>query len=68
MASRVGEYAKRRLADVFLVVAWVVVIFQIAQISQIQNDSTARKLISGLVMVAIGVTVTLLWRRSRRRP
>lgn len=68
MASRVGGYAKRRLADAFLVVAWVVVVFQIAQISQIENDSTTRKLMSALVMVAIGATVTLLWRRSRRRP
>lgn len=60
-----GGYAKRRLADVFLVVAWVVVVFQIAQISQIQNDSTTRKVVSALVMIGIGVVVTVLWRRSR---
>lgn len=62
-----GRYVKARLADLFLVVAWLVVLFQIIQIARIQGDTTARMIFSHAVMLVIGIAVTVLWWRARRR-
>lgn len=62
-----GRYLKARLADLFLVVAWLVVLFQIIQIARVEGETTGRMIFSHGVMVVIGIAVTVLWWRARRR-
>lgn len=63
----VGRYLKRRLGDVALVVAWLVVLFNVVQITRLEGESTARIVVSYGAMLAIGVAATVLWARSRSR-
>lgn len=62
-----GRYVRHRLADLFLAVAWLVVIFQIIQITRIRGDSSTQMWLSVAAMVAIGSAGTVLWWRARRR-
>lgn len=62
-----GRFLKRRLLDVVLVVAWLVVLFNIAQITRLEGESTTRIVLSYVAMVAVGVAATVLWVRSRRQ-
>jgi len=62
-----GRYVKARFADLFLVVAWLVVLFQVIQITRIHDQTTTRMIVSHAVMLLIGAAVTALWWRARRR-
>lgn len=62
-----GRYLRRRLADLFLMVAWLVVLFQIIQIARIRGDSSTQMWLSYAAVLAIGAAVTVLWWRARRR-
>ena len=64
----VGRVVRRRLADVGLFVTWVVVAFNLIQLTRIDDEeSTTRILVSYAVMLAVGVAATVLWLRSRSR-
>ena len=65
--TRAGTFLRRRLTDVVLVVAWLVVLFNCVQITRLDGESTTRLVLSYGAMIAIGLAATYLWWRSRRR-
>jgi len=62
-----GRFLKRRVLDLALVVAWLVVLFNVAQITRLEGESTTRMVLSYAAMLGLGVAATFLWARSRRQ-
>jgi len=67
VASRVGGFVRRRLADLALVVVWLLALLQLVQIRGVQEESTREIVITVVVALGLGLATTVLWWRSRRR-
>ena len=68
MRSRLGRFVRRRLADVALVLAWVLAVFQLVQLRGVQDESTTEVVVTVVVALGLGLAATVLWTRSRRSP
>ena len=67
MRARLGRFLRRRIADVALVVAWVLAVFQLVQLRGVQDESTTETVLTVVIALALGLAATALWMRSRRR-
>ncbi|MEJ7833829.1 MAG: hypothetical protein WKF79_13000 [Nocardioides sp.] len=65
--GRIKGFLSRRLRDAVLVLAWLVVMFNLVQLSRQDDLSGTRLAVSCAAMVAVGLAATGLWWWDRRR-
>lgn len=65
--KRLKRFLRRRVADAVLVVVWLVVLFNVVQLTRLEGEGATRMVVSYAAMVLIGLVATFLWWRGRRR-
>ena len=61
------SFVRRRLADLALVVVWVLALFQLVQIRGAGEETTSEIVITVAVALGLGLATTWLWSRTRKR-